>query len=86
MATIRKKGDKAAYQVLDRECLGRRCLALGHFQVRGATMSGSRNTGDTRPCCMTRTYHGCPYEDDKLLASDPALVSQRKAEGMKVSS
>lgn len=77
---LKKKGDKSQYSVLDRDCLGRECLQLGHYQVRGGTSSGSRNTGDSRPCCMRRAYHGCPQP---LPEPDPVLLRARKAEGMK---
>jgi hypothetical protein len=72
---------KERYDVLDRDCLGRECLQLGHFQTRGATLSGSRNTGDSKPCCMRRAYHGCPTP---LPPPTHDLIDQRKAEGLKV--
>ena len=81
MSIIRRKGDKAKYAVTDRDCIGRDCLHLGHFQSRGATMSGSRNTGDSHPCCMRRAYHGCPHP---LPEPDKELAKKRKAEGMKI--
>jgi hypothetical protein len=58
---LRQKGSKLAYEFLDLGCLGRTCFQPGLFQHRGATLSGSRNTGspDTA-CCMCRAYHGCP--------------------------
>lgn len=80
MAILRKKGDKAKYSVANRECIGCQCLALGLFQHRGATMSGSRNTGDYSACCMTRAYHGCP--DDKGYSKE--LAKQRRSEGMRI--
>lgn len=49
MATIRRKGDPSKYRVLDRACLGRECLALSHYESRGATLGGSRNTGVNPP-------------------------------------
>lgn len=59
--TIRKKGDKARYSFIDAGCLGRECFSPGMFQHRGATLSGSRNTGSPdSACCMRRAYHGCP--------------------------
>lgn len=81
MATIRIKGDKAKYSVKDRECLGRECLALSHYQTRGATLGGSRNTGDSSPCCINRAYRGCPTPIPEF---DKALAAKRKADGMKV--
>lgn len=62
MSILRIKGDKSKYSVLNKECLGKNCLVTGHYQVRGGTLSGSRNTGETSPCCLTRAYHGCPNE------------------------
>lgn len=58
---IRKRGEKTKYDFVDAGCLGRSCFAPGMFQHRGATASGSRNTGspDT-PCCLNRAYRGCP--------------------------
>lgn len=84
MAMIRKKGDKSPYSVYDRDCLGRACLSIGHYQTRGATLSGSRSTGDCSPCCMTRAYHGCPSNDKELYTVNLDLIKQRKSEGMKV--
>ena len=60
MSTIRRKGDKNKYDFANAGCLGRECFQPGLFQVRGATLSGSRNTGAKRACCMRRAYHGCP--------------------------
>jgi hypothetical protein len=57
---LRKKGDKTAYEFVDLGCIGRECFAPGLFQHRGATLSGSRNTGEHTACCMRRAYHGCP--------------------------
>ena len=58
---FRRKGDKARYSFVDRFCIGRTCWNPGMFQHRGATMSGSRNTGSpASPCCMNRAYFGCP--------------------------
>lgn len=82
MATIKRKGDKGRYAVLDRTCLGCKCLALGSFESRGATLSGSRNTGSYTQCCMTRAYHGCPDDDDRGYSDE--LLKDRKKEGMKV--
>lgn len=79
MAILRIKGDKARFNVLNNECLGKPCLVPGHFQVRGGTPSGSRNTGETSPCCMTRAYHGCPGD-----AFDFELAKKRKSEGFKI--
>lgn len=36
------------------------CWAPGRYYHRGATLSGSRNTGDSHLECLTRANHGCP--------------------------
>jgi hypothetical protein len=81
-AIIRQKGDKLLYAVSNTKCLGCQCLVLGSYQHRGATNSGSRNTGDYSPCCMTRAYHGCPDELNRGYSDK--LKSERKKEGMRV--
>ncbi len=59
--TFRKTGDKRRYAFVDRGCLGRTCFQPGMYQHRGATLSGSRNTGsEDSATCMHRAYHGCP--------------------------
>jgi len=60
-ATFKRKGEKTRYSFSDALCIGRKCWAPGMYQHRGATLSGSRNTGspDT-PCCLNRAYCGCP--------------------------
>ena len=83
MSVIKQKGDKARYSVLDKDCIGCECLQLGTYQHRGATLSGSRNTGATSPCCMRRAYHGCP--DNGKRGFSELLASQRRKEGMKIS-
>ena len=80
MATIRIKGDKHRYNVKDDACIGRPCLALHPVQVRGATSSGSRNTGAVRHECGRRAYHGCPQP---LPAFDKELAAEHKRQGMK---
>jgi hypothetical protein len=61
MAYLQKKGDKRKFNVTDAKCIGRDCFQPGMYQHRGATLSGSRNTGSPdSPCCMRRAYHGCP--------------------------
>jgi hypothetical protein len=57
---LKRKGDKLRYEFVDAGCLGRECFQPGVYQHRGATLSGSRNTGEMTPCCMRRAYHGCP--------------------------
>jgi hypothetical protein len=77
MSYVRKKGEKGRYWMRDRQCIGCGCFAPGTFQHRGATMSGSRNTGSVSLCCMRNAYHGCP--DDTLYSIEK--VKERKAEG-----
>jgi hypothetical protein len=48
------------FDALDALCPKRRCWAPGQFQHRGASMSGSRNTGALTKCCLNRANHGCP--------------------------
>src|ERR1700719_2996204 len=57
---FKRKGDKLRYEFVDAGCIGRECFQPGLYQHRGATLSGSRNTGAESPCCMRRAYHGCP--------------------------
>lgn len=79
MATLRLKGDKRKFAVLDRLCIGRDCLQPGTYQHRGATMSGSRNTGSYSDCCMYRAYRGCPLDNADRYSKE--LAAQRKTEG-----
>jgi hypothetical protein len=58
-------------------CLGRPCFAPGSYQHRGATISGSRNTGAYSDCCMNRAYHGCPMT---MPPVDQELMRGRKKE------
>lgn len=80
MTDFRKKGDKTRrrYSFSSGECIGAECWAPAMYQHRGATMSGSRNTGspDT-PCCINRAYHGCP----RTIVLSSELARKRKAEG-----
>lgn len=48
------------YDCLDGKCPKRWCWSPGRYQHRGATMSGSRNTGHYSNQCLHRAYHGCP--------------------------
>jgi len=58
------------HEVRDRDCRKRPCLSLGKYEHRGATGgSGSRSTGRSTKCCLTRAYRGCPPE-----ACQPAKV------------
>ena len=80
MAYIKKKGDKRRYWVRDAQCIGAGCLALGLFQHRGATMSGSRNTGAVSACCMTNAYRGCP----SCPTYSKELAAERRKEGLRL--
>jgi hypothetical protein len=76
---IKLKGVKGAFSVLDSKCIGCTCLQLGEYQSRGATLSGSRNTGDASQCCVRRAYHGCPDEVSRCYSKD--LEAERKKQG-----
>ena len=78
----RRSGERGVrYAFLERECIRAKCWAPGHYQHRGATGDGSRNTGDPSACCMRRAYHGCP--DDSEREYDVALSKLRRSEGWK---
>ena len=74
---FQQDGDKRRYAFLDADCIGRPCFSPGEYQHRGATMSGSRNTGAYSACCMRRAYHGCPLPK---TAFDAELARQRRTE------
>lgn len=82
MSLIRVKGEKGRYWVSNKNCIGCTCLSLGAYQHRGATMSGSRNTGAVDLCCLTNAYHGCPREDQRGYSEE--LKRERRQQGMKV--
>lgn len=82
MASAVKRGDKNQYWVRDVACIGRGCFAPGTYQTRGATMSGSRNTGHSSDVCMTNAYRGCP-SNDVDERQQPELLKQRRSEGWK---
>ncbi len=75
---VRKKGKKTQYWMLAPNCIGMPCFAPGVYQHRGATLSGSRNTGSTSATCMTNAYRGCPS-----LKYSGELERDRKREGWK---
>ena len=83
MTKLRKVKTTTLYDVRDAQCIGRECLALGIYQHRGATLAGSRNAGAVTPCCMTRTYHGCPSTEGEVVYN-AAIAKERKAEGWRV--
>jgi hypothetical protein len=76
---VRRKGKPESYWMVDRKCIGRECFSPGGFQHRGATLSGSRNTGAVSLTCMRNAYHGCPDQKDELYQID--LERTRKSEG-----
>jgi hypothetical protein len=81
MAYIKQKGDPHKYWVVNAKCIGAECLAFGLFQHRGATMSGSRNTGSPdSPMCMRNAYRGCP----QCVVYSKDLAAQRRKEGLKL--
>jgi len=52
MAFFRKSGEKTKFYFVDERCIGRECWAPGLYQHRGATLAGSRNTGNDSPMCF----------------------------------
>jgi hypothetical protein len=81
-AEFARKGEKPRrlYTFSDAKCIEASCWAPGMYQRRGATMSGSRNTGSPDdPTCMNRAYHGCPRD----RGHDPEKAKARTAEGWK---
>lgn len=48
------------YGALDADCPCRVCWVSGLYEHRGATLSGSRNTGSVTHECLTRACRGCP--------------------------
>jgi hypothetical protein len=79
MTQLKKDGKN--YWVLDRQCIGRACLALGSYQHRGASGAGlgTHRTGQVMLCCLTNAYHGCPEQ----RPYDKKLARERRAEGIK---
>ncbi len=60
--------DGEQYRARDVACPTLKCWEPGEYQHRGATLSGSRNTGDSHLCCLHREYHGCPTLTIEALA------------------
>ena len=80
MTDFRKTGERGKhYDFLDARCIEAACWAPGRYQHRGATMSGSRNTGAVSACCMSRAYRGCPGEESR--GYDVEIGKLRRAEG-----
>lgn len=69
--------ERVRYWVVSTTCMGRGCLELGKYQHRGATSSGSRNTGGAdSPMCLRNAYRGCPANP---VFSPAAKAFRRKA-------
>lgn len=76
---FRKTHERGTYCFLNKLCIGAECWSPGSYQHRGATLSGSRNTGAETKCCMRRAYHGCP----DTIGYSELRAKARKAEGWK---
>ena len=79
-AQIYVRADRKKYDVLEKECLGRTCLRLYPIDIRGATSSGSRNTGRKAYECAYRYHFGCPRD---LPEFNKDLARERRKEGMR---
>jgi hypothetical protein len=79
MTYIRKTGKRGKYWFACRNPLSMDCFAPGRFESRGATLSGSHNTGHFELCCMNNAYRGCPI----AMIEKDALAKERKKEGWK---
>jgi hypothetical protein len=80
---VKRKGDKAHYEVIAHDCLGCACFTPGHYQHRGASGAGNGThaTGHVSPCCLRNAYHGCPAKEKRGETKE--LLAERKAEGWK---
>lgn len=81
MSYVKRKGSKDTFRVVDSQCLARPCFRPGYYESRGATLSGSRNTGNVSACCTRNAYHGCPNPGSPEHQPSPELEKQRKGEG-----
>jgi len=81
MPHIRIKDSPYRYWVRDRDCIGCACCVPGPYYHRGATMAGSRSTGDISRACLTNHNHGCPPDGSPATSVDRKLLQDRKAEG-----
>lgn len=79
MTQFRKTFQKGKYDFKDARCIEADCWQPGEYFTRGATLSGSRNTGHSSLCCVRRAYHGCPND----VVYDIGKAKERKAEGWK---
>lgn len=82
MAYLQQKGNRTRFSVINADCLGATCFQPGRYESRGATLGGSRNTGNTSSCCLRNAYHGCP-DTPEITAG---MKAERKREGWKASS
>ena len=64
------------FDARDQECPCRPCWAPGLFEHRGATLSGSRNTGAMSKACLNRANRGCP---SPVPVADHAFGQRRRA-------
>ena len=78
---IRKKGDKAFYDVRDEQCIGRECLRVHMVEHRSVSMNGSSRVVGRVNCCGRREYFGCPHPAPEY---DKKLADQRHDGGMRV--
>lgn len=83
MIDFRQTGSKTRFRFVGPRCIEAKCWAPGMYQHRGATPSGSRNSGspDTA-CCLNNAYHGCPQPED-ARGYDVELARARRKEGWK---
>ncbi len=59
--------ERETYAAYSGDCPERACWAPGRYYHRGATLSGSRNTGDSHLECLTRANHGCPQPIPEVI-------------------
>ena len=79
MIYVRKIGQKERYLMQDNDCIGYECFVPGRYQHRGATMKGSRSSGESL-ICMRSAYRGCPMEP----VYSKELAKERKEAGWRV--
>ena len=63
------------------KCDKRWCWSPGRFEHRGATKSGSHNTGNFSKTCMHNAYHGCPHPIPEINESHQDWVKRLSAPG-----
>ena len=72
--------NRIRYWVVSTYCIGCACLELGSYQHRGATNSGSRNTGQDSQMCLRNAYRGCPTD----TGYSREIAVERRKNGLKV--